>query len=207
MHTDTLADDASLMRLDSDAKTHEFRGGWKPLMAAFFGIAFMAVPYQTMGSFVGPISKALGWNFGQIQLALLGYGTISAIGTLIIGPFCDRLGSRPIVLFAATGFGLTFAALSLTQSRISFYAGYLLLGLMVVGLTPVVFTHTVNQWFVLTQLLQRPGRTRMPSDVPMGQASAAVVDHHIYVQQPKRRRGRRRRNHAQLSPPAHSMAS
>src|ERR1039457_77131 len=40
----------------------------------------------------------------------------------------------------------------------------------------------------LTQLLQRPGGTRMRSDVTMDQASAAVLDHHKYVQQLKRRR-------------------
>src|SRR5450631_2287888 len=39
----------------------------------------------------------------------------------------------------------------------------------------------------LTQLLQRPRRTRMRSDVTMDQASAAVLDHHKYVQQLKRR--------------------
>src|ERR1017187_10333634 len=38
----------------------------------------------------------------------------------------------------------------------------------------------------LTQLLQRPGGTRMRSDVTMDQASAAVLDHHKYVQQPER---------------------
>jgi OFA family oxalate/formate antiporter-like MFS transporter len=130
------------------AMGNEFRKGSKPLLAGFFAIAFLAMPYGTMGSFIGPIAKTLGWNFGQIQLALIGYGAIVAVGTLIIGPFCDRLGSRLIVLFAATGFGLTFASLSLTRSLTWFYSGYLLLGLMAVGLSPVVLTHTINQWFV-----------------------------------------------------------
>jgi hypothetical protein len=38
----------------------------------------------------------------------------------------------------------------------------------------------------LTQLLQRPGSTRMRCDVAMDQAPAAVLDHHEHVQQPKR---------------------
>ena len=38
----------------------------------------------------------------------------------------------------------------------------------------------------LTQLLQRPGSTRMRCDVAMDQPPAAVLDHHEDVQQPKR---------------------
>ena len=52
----------------------------------------------------------------------------------------------------------------------------------------------VNQEFVpalvpdgLTQLLQRPGGTRMRRDVAMDQTTAAMLDHHEHVQQPKRR--------------------
>src|SRR5450631_3161628 len=52
----------------------------------------------------------------------------------------------------------------------------------------------VNQEFVsvfapdgLTQLLQRPGGTRMRRDVAMDKTTAAMLDHHEHVQQPKRR--------------------
>jgi len=52
----------------------------------------------------------------------------------------------------------------------------------------------VNQEFVslfgpdgLTQLLQRPGGTRMRYDVAMDQAATAMLDHHEHVQQSKRR--------------------
>src|ERR1035438_10623113 len=38
----------------------------------------------------------------------------------------------------------------------------------------------------LAQLLQRPGRTRMSSDVAMDQTAAAMFNHDEYVQQAKR---------------------
>src|SRR5450631_4113028 len=51
----------------------------------------------------------------------------------------------------------------------------------------------VNQEFVplfapdgLTQLLQRPGGTRMRCDVAMDQAATVMLDHHEHVQQSKR---------------------
>jgi MFS transporter, OFA family, oxalate/formate antiporter len=123
----------------------------------------MTLSYNTMGSLLNPLSLDFGWNLGEIQLALTGFGTVVAIGTVIIGPFCDRFGSRQISIFGMAGFGLTFAALSLSNSLISFYLLYLLLGLMVTGLTAVVFTQTINQWFVLRRglalgiLLSGPG--------------------------------------------------
>jgi len=39
----------------------------------------------------------------------------------------------------------------------------------------------------LSQLLQRPVRTRVGSHIDMSQATAAVLDHHKDVQHPKRR--------------------
>lgn len=128
----------------------EFARGWTILLAALLGTMCGAspVPYNTIGSFLKPLTEEFGWNVGDIQIGILMYGLTGCIMAPIVGGLADKYGTRRVGLLALAGFGLAFAATGLTSSLFMFYTMYFLMGLLGIGSTPVTWSRAVNLWFV-----------------------------------------------------------
>lgn len=77
---------------------HEWRDGWKLVLAASFGFSFFSIMMAATGLFMEPLGKEFGWS-----RTLLSSGpSIATIMTAILGPFfgvlIDRFGSRKLAL-------------------------------------------------------------------------------------------------------------
>jgi MFS family permease len=80
------------------AARHEWREGWKLVLAASFGFSFFSIMLAATGLFMEPLGKEFGWS-----RTLLSSGpSIATIMTAILGPFfgilIDRYGSRRLAL-------------------------------------------------------------------------------------------------------------
>ncbi len=133
-----------------DAGKGEFSRGWTVLLAALVATMCGAspVPFNTIGSFLKPLSAEFGWNPGQIMIGIMCYGLTGCIMAPIVGALADKYGARRVGLLSLIGFGLAFAGVGLVSSLPMFYVMYVLIGLLGVGSTPITWSRAVNLWFV-----------------------------------------------------------
>ncbi|WP_397576564.1 MFS transporter [Sphingorhabdus sp.] len=77
---------------------HEWRDGWKLVLAASFGFSFFSIMMAATGLFMEPLGKEFGWS----RTVLSSGPSIATIMTAILGPFfgvlIDRYGSRKLAL-------------------------------------------------------------------------------------------------------------
>lgn len=77
---------------------HEWRDGWKLVLAASFGFSFFSIMMAVTGLFMEPLGKEFGWS----RTFLSSGPSIATIMTAILGPFfgvlIDRYGSRKLAL-------------------------------------------------------------------------------------------------------------
>ncbi|MDZ5650034.1 MFS transporter [Nitrospirillum sp. BR 11828] len=128
----------------------EFTRGWRVLLAALLGTMCGAspLPYNTIGSFLQPLGQEFGWNAGAIMTAVMCFGLSGCLCAPVVGALADRYGARVVGLLSLVAFAVVFAALGLTGSLAMFYAGYLLIGVVGIGSTPITWSRAVNLWFV-----------------------------------------------------------
>ena len=106
------------------------------------------VPYAALGQFVGPLHEQLGWGFGDISLGVTIFGILAALLAPFFGSLGDRYGVRPVALLSLFGFGLVFGLFAFIPNNIwAWWLGWLVLGLVGIGSTPVTWTRGVNLWF------------------------------------------------------------
>lgn len=133
----------------------EFRLGWKVLLAGLLGVACGAspIPYNVIGFTVDPIIAEMGWTRVQILTPITIFGVIASLLAPLFGWMADRFGVRPVALASLFAFGLAFAAVSLTpreaeaSTLTTYYALWVVIGLVGIGSTPVTWSRAVNLWF------------------------------------------------------------
>jgi MFS transporter, OFA family, oxalate/formate antiporter len=133
----------------------EFRQGWKVLAAGILGVACGAspIPFNVIGFTVEPIIAEMGWSRVQILTPITIFGVIASFLAPVFGWMADRFGVRPVALASLFAFGVTFAAISLTPTGsgpttlYTYYALWVLVGLVGIGSTPVTWSRAVNLWF------------------------------------------------------------
>jgi MFS family permease len=134
-----------------DAKTEEFKRGWRILVAASLGVAFGAspLPFHAIGPLTVPLSEEFGWGRGDVQFALFLFKVAVVVLVPIIGGFADTLGVRKVAIAALAAFGLLFASLAFTPDSLPvFYLIWVLAGALGSFSTPVSWSRGVNGWFV-----------------------------------------------------------
>ncbi len=133
----------------------EFRLGWKVLLAGLLGVACGAspIPYNVIGFTVDPIIAEMGWTRVQILTPITIFGVIASLLAPFFGWMADRFGVRPVALASLFAFGLAFAAVSLTPREAeaatltTYYALWVVIGLVGIGSTPVTWSRAINLWF------------------------------------------------------------
>ncbi|WP_448584961.1 MFS transporter [Thermaurantiacus sp.] len=128
----------------------EFAAGWSVLLGCMVGVATGAspIPYNTIGFFMPELAREHGWSFGGMSLGITIFGLIAALLAPLFGGWADRYGAKRVALLSLGLFGLSFAAFALIGASIwSYYAVWVLIGLVGIGSTPVTFSRLVNLWF------------------------------------------------------------
>jgi MFS family permease len=128
----------------------EFRRGWPVLLACLVGVATGAspIPYNSIGFFMPELARENGWSFGAMSLGITIFGVLAAFLAPFFGAMADRHGAKRVALLSLGLFGLAFASFALIGSEIwTFYAVWVLVGLVGIGSTPVTFSRLVNLWF------------------------------------------------------------
>ena len=93
----------------------EFRGSWKVLLAAMFGVSLCVtgLPNYAVGLFIEPLSREFGWSRSAISLwTVWQMGALACI-TPVIGILIDRFGTRPIALISIPLFAASIASMGL----------------------------------------------------------------------------------------------
>ncbi len=137
------------------AEDREFRLGWKVLLAGILGVACGAspIPYNVIGFTVDPIITEMGWTRVQILTPISIFGVIASLLAPFFGWMADRFGVRPVALASLFAFGVAFAAVSLTpqgagrSTLTTYYALWVVIGLVGIGSTPVTWSRAINLWF------------------------------------------------------------
>lgn len=128
----------------------EFSLGWKVLLAGVIGVACGAspIPFNVIGFTIAPLTQEFGWTTTQILTPITIFGVVAALLAPVFGWLADTYGVRRIALWSLFGFGVTFAALSLTPPVLwAYYVLWLLVGLVGIGSTPVTWSRAINMWF------------------------------------------------------------
>ena len=129
----------------------ELKSSWRPMLAVILGMAAMALPGYSLGTFIAPLSRHFGWSVTQVT----GWSTAWSAGCILaaplVGSLADRLGSRTVILISL---GLLAAALAipglLLESIAELYGVAFVVGMASAGvssmtygriITPVSYTH------------------------------------------------------------------
>ncbi|MEW6669594.1 MAG: MFS transporter [Thermodesulfobacteriota bacterium] len=124
-----------------------FYGWWIVLSCFVISLYVGGVTFFGMTAFFEPISQELEWSYTQISLASSLRGLEMGIFAPLVGILVDRFGSRSLMLSGTIILGLGLILLGLTQSLLTFYGAFLLIGFGAGGCASVVTTTAVAQWF------------------------------------------------------------
>ena len=104
---------------------------------------------MAVGLFIKPMNESLGWSRGAISIAISLRSVFSALPGPVVGPWIDRLGPRPFMLWGAVASGLSTAALALVTQLWQFYLLYGVIGsVALIGIGNLVTGTAVAKWFV-----------------------------------------------------------
>jgi len=111
--------------------------------------AFVAtIPLSTFGIFLPALASEFGWSRGEASTA---YGALTigaAVWAPIWGSVLDRAGARPVVLACLALSGLAVVSLSaLTSSLFQFRAVFAVIGLAMMGASPIAYSRAIFGWF------------------------------------------------------------
>jgi len=104
---------------------------------------------STLGIFLAPLERELGWSQTQIYLGVSICYLTTPVFALLVGWLLDRGHARRIIVGAVLVEALVFFGMSRMGQGIGIY--YVLCILMfgtVLGVTPVPLTKVINSWFV-----------------------------------------------------------
>ena len=123
---------------------------WLTVAAAMFGLIFNigSLTIYSFGVFVRPLHTEFGWTRLQLAGALTVSQLVMAVTIPLWGAMLDRLGPRPILIFAVVSMSLLIASLSaLTPHLWHFYLIFAALPVLAAGVSPFVYAAVLIQRF------------------------------------------------------------
>lgn len=133
-----------------DTGRHGVYYGWVIVLVAFV-CNFMGTGtgFYIFNAFIEPLCEARGWTRAQVNIApMLGY-ILALFGVLGYGTLVVRMGPRIILAASSVVTAISFFLLGISESIMSFYAAFMLLFLGMNGMSGIVTSTAVNNWFVL----------------------------------------------------------
>ena len=120
------------------------------LVASTIGVTFgvSTAANSSFGPFIFPLSRAFGWERGDISFAMTIFNVCNIIMYPVAGWLIDRLGLRKVLIPSVIMFGLTFVGLSFLSGPIwQLYAGYGVLAVLAIGTSSVPYARLIVPWF------------------------------------------------------------
>jgi OFA family oxalate/formate antiporter-like MFS transporter len=122
--------------------------GWWIVLASFLNGMFIAgTVFYSFTAFMDPLATEFGWSYTQLSIATSLRGLEMGLFAPLVGVLVDRFGSRIIIFAGMMVVGLGMILLSVTNSLLTFYIAFLLLGFGAGGCTSVVIMTAVATWF------------------------------------------------------------
>ncbi len=121
---------------------------WVIVLAAAMILAIsMGAIVNGISAFIVPMQEAHGWQRGQV--AMINFAGIVglAFGGMVIGPWADRKGARPVVLFGVTVLGSCYVAAYFATTLWQMYALFLGAGFFGAGAVFAPVMSVVGGWF------------------------------------------------------------
>lgn len=97
----------------------EWRGGWKVVLAAAFGMSIATFPTYTHGAMAPKLAEQFGWTEVQLSMAITLTALVGAVFAPLVGRAADRFGARGVALG-----GLLIALAGLGQIGFTIGHGY-----------------------------------------------------------------------------------
>jgi MFS family permease len=120
------------------------------LVASTIGLAFgvSSVANSTFGPFVFSLSRAFGWERGDISFAMTIFNLCNIVMYPLAGWLIDRQGLRKVLIPSIILFGLTLVGLSFLSGPIwQLYIGYGVLAVVAVGTSSIPYARLIVSWF------------------------------------------------------------
>ncbi|GJI87599.1 MFS transporter [Duganella hordei] len=124
--------------------------GWLVAVASMVALIFgpSTIAVLSFGLFIRPLEQEFGWSRTEIALA----STFISYTIMLISPLhgylTDRFGPRKVILPCIPLFGLGLAMLYfLPPVHAIYYAAWILLPILGIGLFPLSYLQTVSTWF------------------------------------------------------------
>ena len=122
--------------------------GWWIVLAAFSFAAYVGgTIFFGFTAFFEPIVKEFGWSYAQISFVITLRGLEMGIFAPVVGFLVDRFGSRKLAIFGAVTIGIGLIVLSRSNTLLSFYGAFIIIGFGAGGCTSVVLMTAVANWF------------------------------------------------------------
>lgn len=97
--------------------------------------------------FVSPLQAELHWSRGEIMMGFTIFWVMMGVASPLFGRVLDRHGARRAIPLGAIVMGLGFLVVSVMDSLLLFYLGYVLVGVGAAGIGPVPTSAIVSNWF------------------------------------------------------------
>ena len=128
----------------------EFARAWYVVLAAAVGVGLgiTGLPIYTTGQFIRPLGEAFGWSRSATAGGLSVVTICSVLMAPVIGALVERFGVRRVAMPAMVGFSIGYLSLTLHGGSIGlYYAGWVAVGVLGAGTSPIVWTRAVASWF------------------------------------------------------------
>jgi predicted MFS family arabinose efflux permease len=122
--------------------------GWRVAGASAVGVFFASILIYGFAVLLKPLAEEFGWSREMAASAYAVMAVAAALSAPAFGVLLDRLGPTWVAIpcLAICGCGIASLA-ALTASRVHAYALFTLLGLSVMGASPLAYSRAVSTWF------------------------------------------------------------
>ena len=136
--------------------TAELRGGQRVYYGWYIvAVAFISnflgtgTGFYIFNAFIEPLCALRGWTRAEINMApMLGY-IVNLFGVLLYGTLVTRVGPRILVAVSTVITAISFLLMGVTSSLWTFYLLFMVLFLGISGMSGIVTTTMVGNWFIL----------------------------------------------------------
>jgi MFS family permease len=84
------------MTIAANTGAAEWRNGYQAVLTSFFGMGASSLAPLSLGMFMEPMQRELGWGRGEISAGLMIMSGVSSVGAALAGRLMDRFGERRV---------------------------------------------------------------------------------------------------------------